>query len=262
MKLSDTLLQAVNRATSEKTAVAFSGGIDSTLLAIACKKLGKDFTLYTIGLQGSPDMEWATKIAIKMNWPLKLKLVTNQEAFETIRFIVNLLKTDDPVHVGVGCMTYSVLQLAKEHKSQEILSGLGADEAFAGYGSHKKALEKNEVHEECLRRIEGVTVDVERDTKISQAVEVEIKTPFLDKDLLDEAMKIKPEEKISNTQKKIILRKVAVELGLPENLSERPKKAAQYGSGFDNLIEKLAKQGGYATKKDYLASLLPDELEP
>lgn len=262
MKLSDTILRAVEKTTAEKTGIAFSGGIDSTLLAISCQKLGKKFTLYTIGLQGSQDIEWATKIALKMNWPLKLKLITGQEASETIRFIANFLNTDEPVHVGVGCMTYSVLQLAKEHKSRVLLSGLGADEAFAGYDSHKKALEKNEVHEECMRRIEGVSVDVERDTKLAETVGIEVKTPFLDKDLLDEAMKIRPEEKINSTQKKIILRKVAVELGLPEELSERPKKAAQYGSGFDKIIEKLAKQGGYKTKKDYLASLLSDELEP
>lgn len=258
MGAKEALLKAAETNAADNTAIAFSGGIDSTLLALACEKLGKKFSLYTIGLQNSSDIEWATKAAVAMNWPLKIKIITSKEASETIYGVTNILNTDDPVHVGVGCVVHSVMKLAKENKAKTILSGLGADEAFAGYNSHRKAMEKNEVNEECKRRLEGVSRDIERDTKLSEAVGITVKLPFLDKDLVEAAMCIKPEEKISDTQKKIILRKIAVELGLPLELSERPKKAAQYGSGFDAMIKKLARTNGYKTRKEYLASLLSD----
>ncbi|MFH0752752.1 MAG: asparagine synthase-related protein [archaeon] len=262
MDVKEALLKAVEKNATEKTGIAFSGGIDSTLLALTCEKLGKKFTLYTTGLQGSQDIEWATKIAIAKEWPLKIKVITSQEAVEIISEVVNILRTDDPVQVGVGCLTYSVLHFAKENKSKTVFSGLGADETFAGYDSHHKALEKNKVHEECERRLKGISKDVERDEKIAVSIGIEIRTPFLDEKLVEAAMKIKPEEKINSEQKKIILRKIAVELGLSEELAERPKKAAQYGSGFDAAMEKLAKQNECKTKKEYLASLLSDELKP
>jgi len=261
-KVEEALLKAVSKINANKTGIAFSGGIDSTLLALACRKLGRKFTLYTVGLQGSADIEWATKVAVKMEFPLKIKIVNKQEAVETIHNIANLLRTDDPIHVGVGCMTHTVEKFAKDSNENIVLFGLGADEAFAGYGSHMKALEKNEVHEECQRRLAGVTKDIERDSKISEAVGIKAALPFLDEELVETAMQVKPEHKISKGQKKIILRKIAINMGLPEELAERPKKAAQYGSGFDKAIERLAKLNGYETKKDYLASLLSDELEP
>ena len=59
--------------------------------------------------------------------------------------------------------------------------------------------------------------------------------------------------KLSEVEKKIILREVAEEfLG---EFAWRKKKAAQYGSCFDKAIGKLAKQKGFKLKKDYLGSL-------
>ncbi len=258
-KVEEALLKAVGKVKSNKIGIAFSGGIDSTLLALACRKLGEKFTLYTIGLQGCDDIEWATKVAVKMQFPLKIKLISESDAAKTMLGMVNLLKTDDPVHVGVGCMTHSVCSFAKEDKSKIVLFGLGADEAFAGYGSHMKALEKDEVQEECERRLAGATKDLERDGKIAEEIGIEVALPFLDEELLEVAMKVPAEMKISKDQKKIVLRKIAVGLGLPEELAERPKKAAQYGSGFDKAMERLTKKNGYKDKKEYLASLLIDE---
>ena len=52
-KLSNLLLQAVEKRTNyKKIGIAFSGGIDSTLLAFLCIKLNKKFTLYNNLLWG------------------------------------------------------------------------------------------------------------------------------------------------------------------------------------------------------------------
>jgi hypothetical protein len=52
----------------------------------------------------------------------------------------------------------------------------------------------------------------------------------------------------------MILRKAAVTY--LETYSERPKKAAQYGSSFDKAITKLASKKGFNTKKEYYENTL------
>ncbi len=80
-------------------------------------------------------------------------------------------------------------------------------------------------------------------------------TPFLDEGLIIAAMGIPAKYKISGTEKKLILRETAAGMGLPMETAFRKKLAAQYGSGFDKAIEKLATKNGFRHKRDYLASI-------
>lgn len=52
-----------------KIGIAFSGGIDSTLLAIICKNMNIDTTLLTVGFPDSNDIRFSKSISqkIKMN---------------------------------------------------------------------------------------------------------------------------------------------------------------------------------------------------
>jgi asparagine synthase (glutamine-hydrolysing) len=83
---------------------------------------------------------------------------------------------------------------------------------------------------------------------------MELRLPLLDTKLVDYAIKIPAKYKISNEQKKIILRMIAEDLGIPKEFSQRKKKAAQYGSKFDRAIEKLTKKNGFKYKHEYLNS--------
>ena len=68
-------------------------------------------------------------------------------------------------------------------------------------------------------------------------------------------MRIPGKEKIVNGEKKVILRKTAAALGLPQEIAYRKKQAAQYGSKFDAVLEKCAKQDGIG-KQAYVATLV------
>ena len=62
------LKQALYDAVSENVpesqiAVAFSGGVDSSLLAKICQDLGKKLVLITVGFPGSHDIRFAKGLA-------------------------------------------------------------------------------------------------------------------------------------------------------------------------------------------------------
>ena len=96
--------------------------------------------------------------------------------------------------------------------------------------------------------------DLLRDFKIAKYLGLELKTPYMDLEVIKTAMNINPMYKIDKINKKIILREIAEDFGLDAEFAWRKKKAAQYGSKFDRAILKLAKKHGFKFKADYLNS--------
>jgi len=83
----------------------------------------------------------------------------------------------------------------------------------------------------------------------------ELRVPFIDHELIDHALSIPGDQKVSGGYRKYVLRKAAEKLGVPEEVSWRKKTAAQYGSNFDKAIDRLAKDNGFDHKQEYLNSL-------
>ncbi|MBI2673372.1 asparagine synthase, partial [Candidatus Woesearchaeota archaeon] len=257
-ELSGLIIEAVKKRTENKKliGIAFSGGIDSTLLAFICHKLNKNFKLYCVGLENSQDLEHAKKIADEFGWNIEKRVLDLNEAGSIIKNAVKILDSDDVVWIGVGSVTYSVLQMAKKDNVDILLNGLGSEEIFAGYERHKLRIDFNDVNEECWRGLKNLWGrDMKRDSKIASEFGINVKCPFLDEEVIRFAMRVPENLKINKETNKIILREVAFRIGLKEEFTLRKKKAAQYGSNFDKAILKLAKTEGFKTKKDYLFSL-------
>lgn len=252
-KLSELLINAVKKRVKGKVGIAFSGGVDSTLMAFICSKLNIDFVLYNVGVTGAADLEWAKKIADYYKWNLKQIEIDIKKAEETIQKVVKIIPDPSVVKVGVACPELLVLEEAKKDKCDVVLGGLGSEEIFAGYDRHLKAKDK---HNECWNGLKGIyEKDLSRDLAVIESVEINVACPYLDKELVKFAMTIDPILKINDKEKKIILREAAVYIGLNKEFACRPKKAAQYGSNFDKVISKLTKKNGFEFKKDYLESL-------
>jgi asparagine synthase (glutamine-hydrolysing) len=99
--------------------------------------------------------------------------------------------------------------------------------------------------------------DTYRDDVITMNNNLELRLPFLDTCLVEYALKIPEEYKIHGERTKIILRDAAKKLGLAEEISERKKKAAQYGSNSHKIIKKLPKKAGFEFIADYLRQFYP-----
>lgn len=257
------LIEIIERAvlkrldSSARTGIAFSGGLDSMIIAFIASKHNKEFLLVAVGLEGSQDLDCAERIAKYYGWPLVSSAVTINEAEAIVKEVAIILNADNAINVGVGCVMYSALKTAKENGIKTVLGGLGAEEIFAGYERHRiKHIEKKNIHEECWNSLEGLyEKDLDRDSKIADELGIKLSAPFLDDEVIRYAMMIDPKLKVSNDDKKIILKDAAVAMGLRREFAFRKKKAAQYGSGFDKAIEKLARKNGFRLKKDYLRSI-------
>jgi len=243
---------------AEKVGILFSGGVDSTFIALWCKKNSIPFTCYTVGIKNSQDLMYARTIAETYHFPHK-HVELSLDDFETvIKKTMEILNESEIVWVSVGSVFYAAATLALSNRDTVLLTGLGAEELFAGYQRHEAALEKSHaaVHEECWNGMKNMWHrDLLRDYMIASHLNVDVRTPFMDKTVIMEAMKIHPMHKISQDEKKIIIREIAEEYGLAKEFAWRKKKAAQYGSNFVNGMDKLAAQKGFKTKKEYLQDL-------
>ena len=190
---------------------------------------------------------------------MKYKLLSLEELENIVKNVVKILNEADIVKVSVGSVLYAAGKLALADNNNVLFGGLGSEEIFAGYKRHEDALKNSfeALHKECWNGLSNMWQrDLIRDFAIAKHLGLDLRVPFLDKELIKVAMSIHPMYKIDKENKKIILREAAEFIGLRKEFAWRKKQAAQYGSNFVNGIEKLAKKNGFKMKKDYLQSLL------
>jgi len=252
--IKDAFIKSVKKRTCnlKKFGILFSGGIDSLIIALICKKLNLNFTCYCIGLKNSKDIEWAEKTSLVLNLKLKTLTLELNEAEKIIKKIIKILKQADIVDVGVGSVLYAGINIAKKDSINTLFTGTGSDEMFAGYSRFENT---KDVNKECWSSLNNLFKDLKRDFLIAKSQKAKLITPFLDEKVIKSAMEVPEKYKLNKNIRKYILREIAVDLGLPKEFAFRKKTAVQYGSRIDKAILKLAKKNDFKYKKDYLKSL-------
>jgi diphthine-ammonia ligase len=260
-QLTALLTNAVEkRIPDKKLGILFSGGIDSTLLAFLCKELGKEVTLYTTVLDEPSmappaDLAAATSAAAWLGLPLRIRHIKLDEIDGYLKKIVPLIEDSNVTKVGVALTMYPACELATEDSCKVIFSGLGSEELFGGYERHREA---QDINQECLSGLQRIYErDTYRDDCLTMANGLELRVPFLDLELARFALKIPGKFKVHKGQEKVILHEVAEELGLPEEIAWRRKKAAQYGSRLHQGIDKRSRMLGHKLKSEYLRTFYP-----
>jgi asparagine synthase (glutamine-hydrolysing) len=141
-----------------------------------------------------------------------------------------------------------------------VIAGQGADELFAGYRRYLRVSGAG-LEEELLMDIERIAeVKLQRDDAIAMANSLELRVPYLDREVVGIALGLSADYKIKEGRRKHILRLVARKKGLPEFIVERGKKAVQYSTGVEKALRMLAKENDNSVE-GYLKSIY-EELFP
>jgi asparagine synthase (glutamine-hydrolysing) len=241
--------------------VLLSGGLDSSITSAVAKKYSakrvetgglKDawwpqLHSFAIGLEGSPDLAAALKVADHIGSIHHNFTFTVQEGLDAVRDVIYHIETYDVTTVRASAPHYLMARKIKSMGVKMVLSGEGADEIFGGYLYFHKAPDAKEFHEETVRKLSMLSkYDCLRANKSLAAWGVEGRVPFLDKEFMDVAMRLNPEDKmcINGRMEKHILRK-AFEDYLPQEVAWRQKEQFSDGVGYnwiDNLREVAAKE--------------------
>lgn len=184
--------------------VLLSGGLDSSLVASICarhvSRRSADFPKlhsFTVGLEGSPDLQAAKRVADFLGTKHHAYTYTIEEGLDAIRDVIQKIETYDVTTIRASTPMYLMARKIKAMGIKMVLSGEGADEVFGGYLYFHKAPNARELHEECVDKISRLHMyDCLRCNKAMSAWGVEPRVPFLDADFLEVAMNLNPEEKM------------------------------------------------------------------
>lgn len=226
--------------------VIFSGGLDSSYIALLLKEISENIPLkiklYAVGVKDSKDVEAAKYASKFLNLDLEICEVTEDLIKDELPHVVKAIDDDNLMKIGVGMTTYLATGMVARDGLKVAISGQGADELFGGYKRYLKSFADGSLNWELRQDISNMYhVNLERDDACSMLNGVELRLPFLDEKLVELVLNIPDNKKIvsiHDDMRKSILRKIAFEEGLDYDIAYRPKKAAQYGTGIDKILRK------------------------
>lgn len=255
--ITKALIKSVEKRVEDlqRVALLFSGGVDSTIILKILLDLDKKVDLYTIGVKNSQDLKVAQQIADEFNLPLHTWIIDEKIIEDELISTINTIESRNLMKIGVGMTIKLTSHLAHLDHHKVILSGQGADELFAGYNRYKKKYETPELlYDELSYDLNNIyDTNLERDDKATMSNSIELRVPYLDNQVIKTALKMPYDYLIKSSDdniRKHILRSVALNMGISENIALRPKKAAQYATGIDKVIRKKL------LKKDEIQKLL------
>jgi len=228
--------------------VLLSGGLDSSVTSAIAKKYSErrieandkeqawlpQLHSFSVGLEGSPDLAAAKKVADHIGTIHHEIKFTIQEGLDAIRDVIYNLETYDVTTIRASTPMYLMARVIKSMGIKMVLSGEGADELFGGYLYFHKAPNAREFHDETVRKLDKLHMyDCLRANKSLAAWGIEGRVPFLDKEFMDVAMRINPRDKMINGERmeKWVIRK-AFEDMIPESVAWRQKEQFSDGVGY------------------------------
>ncbi len=261
-ELSDALEKAVHRQLMSDVpyGVLLSGGLDSSITSALAKKYSgkrvedddvKDawwpqLHSFVIGLEGSPDLAAARKVADHIGTVHHEIHYTIQEGLDAIKDVIYHVETYDVTTIRASTPMYMLSRVIKSMGIKMVLTGEGADEIFGGYLYFHKAPNAQAFHEESVRKVSRLNMyDCLRANKSLAAWGVEGRVPFLDKEFVDVAMRFNPEAKMAKDGKmeKHCLREGFAKY-LPEEVAWRQKEQFSDGVGYGwiDTLKKIANE--------------------
>ncbi|WP_324662881.1 asparagine synthase C-terminal domain-containing protein [Haloarcula sediminis] len=251
---------SVDSVDTDGLAIAFSGGVDSALLAARL-----DAPLYVTGFPESHDVEAARSAADLLDRELRVVELTHDAIERAVPEIAAATGRTDAMSVQIALPLYLTAERVAADGFDRLALGQGADELFGGYAKVEKAPDDPRVEADTVRGAQREVIatlpdQLPRDVLALWAAGVEPVTPLLHDRVVSVALRLDDRMLVDGETRKWALRQAALH-SLPESIAMRDKKAAQYGSLAARELDRLARQAGYKRRMDdhvtkYIESLL------
>jgi asparagine synthase (glutamine-hydrolysing) len=255
-----TDLSAGPVGTGGHAAVAFSGGVDSAVVAQAL-----DVPCYVAGFADSQDVAVAQKTAAALDLDLRTVEITHADIKRVVPEIAHATLRTNPMDVSIALPLYIVASAAAQDGFDRLAVGQGADELFGGYQKIVNPAQDHRVQATTVRgarreMMGSLAEQLPRDISTLRAAGIEPVAPFLDDRIIDVALNLAGPCIVSGERRKVALREAATRR-VPAAVAEREKKAVQYGSNVSRELDRLARQAGFKRRMDdhigqYVRSLL------
>jgi asparagine synthase (glutamine-hydrolysing) len=223
--------------TDQPVGCLLSGGIDSSIIAAIASRFRPNIRCFTIGVCGSPDVEAAQKVADFLNVPLTIVEFSIEEGIASIIPVIYHLETYDITTIRASIPQYLLAKWIRKHTDIKVLlSGEGSDELFSGYIYSKLAPNVDELFKDGIRLLKNLyRYDCLRTDRALSAWGIEVRVPFLNKELVEFVLLLDPEYRLCSKEKfksldrsleKGLLRHMIEKYKLlPEEIAKRPKEA-------------------------------------
>jgi asparagine synthase (glutamine-hydrolysing) len=244
----DALLEKIQSAITQtvpnkKIGIAFSGGVDSTLIAKLCHTMNYDVTLLTIGFANSHDIKFATQVNEFLKLPHHILEIDPAKFDSVSKKIHTTINTDNLSWNENSIAFYHVSKLAQSLGLDVIVTANGIDELFCGYNGYRDAIKQGDDAVMTLMdaKLDNEIKMMKAINKVCSEFGVKIVQPLLSEDFIKYAKTIPIDQKIqdeNDLQRKHAIRKLALQVGIPELSANARKKALQYGSMIHKALLK------------------------
>jgi asparagine synthase (glutamine-hydrolysing) len=248
---------------TDNIGLAFSGGVDSSILAKVLKDEKKNITLFTVSFCNDEDINFSKEIAKRLNLKILSEIVTIKNLEDGLKIVLNNINFERLVRLENCVGFYYIFKLASRHGIKNVFSANGADELFCGYHIFANSFSSRKIEDLMVSLVKIAKKDKKEIDKIAAIFDINYFCPFLSEKFIDFALKIPVIYKMKNESDKLrktILRSVALKMGVPSSAVYKPKKAFQYSSGLHKAIIKLTKRKGF-TKKNAVKNGFSSSIE-
>ena len=224
-------------AGKRRVAVAFSGGLDSSIVA-HCAAAHCKVIACSVSAEGSVDSKVPRDTASTLGLEFAGMRVDDKRLKSEMRGI-DLPFEPSPMDRSLWCIYSMTAKLAAESGAEFVMLGQLADELFGGYAKYEAALRRGgSVGAESLMSEDVAQCAVRGFVRDEAACRrwCEPRFPFAEREVATFGEGLPVAFKIRDGVRKAVLREAALALGLPAEIARRPKKAAQYSSGVMKLL--------------------------
>lgn len=231
----ERLLRALEKQRFKNACIAFSGGVDSSLLA----------SLYDLPLvavtASEEDERWLREASKKVSRDIEILRIEEKDVLSVLGKVSEIVEDKSFLQLSIAIPLHFTFEFARKLGFSEIVLGQGADELFGGYKRYE-SLSREELERNLIQDLAEIgNKNLVRDAKLSYYSEIKLVLPYLSWEVIRVAISVPADLKVAEREggkvRKYFLRRFA-EKFLPGEIAWREKRAIQYSTRVAKILEK------------------------